>query len=90
VGPSEENLLVEVFRPGFPNGADFMARKGDLICEKGKELGRRPDGTNDFPGIPYVIAKDKSWVVEPDSFPVNRRIAKALGVESRDACSKAG
>jgi hypothetical protein len=87
-GPNGENLLVEVFRrDGYPSAADFMARKRDLVCERAFELGKTPNGPNDFAGLPYVIAKHEGWLIEPDSFAVNRQLAKALGVKSRDACA---
>jgi hypothetical protein len=87
-GPGGENLLVELYRAdGYPTAADFMARKRELICQKALDLGKDPKGgPNNFDGIPYVLAKDGSWVIEPDSFAVNRQLARALGLPSRNAC----
>ncbi len=89
-GPREENLLVEAFRKdGYPTGADFMDRKRALLCQRALDLGKGalPGGGNGFDGIPYVLAEDRSWVIEPDSFAINTRIAKALGLKPRDACA---
>lgn len=89
-GPGEENLLVELFRKdGYPTGADFMARKRALVCQRALDLGKGalPGGGNGFDGIAYVLAADRSWVIEPDSFVVTRQIAKALGLKSRNACA---
>ena len=89
-GPGQENLLVELFPShGYPSGTDFMARKRELICQKGLDLGKdaRPGHKNGFDGLAYVIAKDRSWVIEPDSFRVNRLLARALGLGSRNACA---
>jgi hypothetical protein len=86
-GPAGENLLVEVFptqRP--PSTADFIARKRELVCAKGRELGERPDGTNDFEGLPYVEDRESGWIVEPDSFAVSRQIADVLGADSSNVC----
>ncbi len=88
VGPNGENLLVEVFQSDAPNARTFVDRKRDLICKKAKEFGRQPDGSSDFEGLPYVISADSTWLVEPDSFAVNRQIAKALGRPARDSCAK--
>jgi hypothetical protein len=81
-----ENILIEVMGTRAPNGADLVAFKRKLVCRQAKDDGRRPDGTSDFPGLPYVIAKDNTYVVQPDSFAVNRQIAKALGLKSQDVC----
>ena len=70
-----DNITIEVFGKKSPNAADFVARKRALICKKAKDLGRLPDGSSDFDGIPYVMAADKTWIVEPDSFKVNKQIA---------------
>ena len=89
-GPGEENLLVEVFpKHGYPTGADFMARKRALVCQRALNLGKNaaPGGRNGFEGVAYVLAADRSWVIEPDSLAVNQRIAKALGLKSRNACA---
>ena len=86
-GPAKENVLIEVFRPTAPNGSDFMRRKGELICKKALKFGRKQDGTNDFPGLPYLIAPDKSWVVEPDSVRFARTLGRALGRPVKDACA---
>lgn len=86
-GPARENVLVEVFPAHAPNAASFIARKAALLCRKGFELGRKPDGTNDFPGLPYVMAFDRSWVVEPDSKAFNVELARALHRPARDACA---
>jgi hypothetical protein len=32
------------------------------------------------------MTPDKTVVVQPDTFEVNQKIAKALGLESRDVC----
>ncbi len=88
VGPKGENLLVEVFPSDAPNAQTFVDRKRDLICKKAKDLGRQPDGSSDFEGLPYVMAADSTWLVEPDSFAVNRQVAKALGRPARDSCAK--
>ena len=58
----------------------------DTICKQAKDDGRLPDGTSGFPGIPYVITDDKRVVVQPDSFELNRKIARALGTKSHDMC----
>ena len=90
-GPDQQNLLVELFpRRGYPSGADFMARKRGLVCQKALDLGKDvlPGHKNGFKGIPYVIAKDRSWVIEPDSFRVNRLLARALGLRSLNACAR--
>jgi hypothetical protein len=89
-GPEGENLLVEVFRAdGYPSGADFMERKRELICQKALDLGKSPQrgGPNNFDGIPYVMSRDRAWVIEPDSFSVNRQLARALGLPSRNVCA---
>ena len=89
-GPRDEGLLVEVFpKVGYPTGADFMDRKRALVCQKGLDLGKGalPGGRNGFDGVAYVLAEDRSWVIEPDSFAINQRIAKALGLKSRNACA---
>lgn len=82
-----ENVLIEVFSKQAPNAADFVATKRRLICAKAKKLGRLPDGTNDFDGIPYVMAPDRTWIVEPDTFKASRDIAAKLGRPSRDMCA---
>lgn len=87
-GPAKENVLIEVFSTDAPNATAFIARKAALLCTKGFELGRKPDGTNDFPGLPYVIAIDGSWVVEPDSKTFNEEIARALRRPAMDACDE--
>ena len=89
-GPARENVLIEVFPATPPNGAAFIARKAALLCRKGFELGRNPDGTNDFPGLPYIIAGDHRWVVEPDSNAFNAQIARTLGRPARNACTRSG
>ncbi len=81
-----ENVVVEVFRTGRPNAADFVDRKAAIICRRGIALGRKADGTNDFPGLPYVMAADKAWVLEPDTVAFNDVIATALGRPARNAC----
>ena len=87
-GPSDEDVLFEVYRAAKrPNAADLVAAKRKLLCQRGRDLGRLPDGSSDFPGIPYVISADKVWIVEPDTFETNQRIATALGLESRDMCA---
>ena len=89
-GPRDEGLLVEVFpKVGYPSGADFMDRKRALLCQKALDLGKGalPGGRNGFDGVAYVLAEDRSWVIEPDSFAINQRIAKALGLKSRNACA---
>ncbi len=86
-GPAKENVLIEVFRSSTPNGADFMQRKGELICRKGLEFGRKADGTNDFPGLPYLMAADKTWVIEPDSVRFAHTLGRALGRPARNACA---
>lgn len=86
VADGEENVLIEVFAKGRPNAADLVAAKRKLLCERAKDLGRLSDGTSGFPGIPYVIAADKTWVVQPDSFETNEKIAQALGRTSEDMC----
>ncbi len=86
VGPNGENLLVEVFRTDAPNARTFIDRKRELICQKAKDLGRRDDGSSGFEGLPYVMSADRTWLVEPDSFAVNRQIAKALDRPSKDGC----
>lgn len=89
-GPGGENVLVEVFPADrSPTAADFVDRKRTLICAKGYELGAQPDGSNDFGGLPYVAGRSGTWIVEPDSARVNRRIAEALGVRPRNACPTA-
>lgn len=86
-GPGGENVLVEVFNAGrYPTGSDFIDRKRELVCAKGYQLGARPDGSNDFGGLPYVEARSGAWIVEPDSAAVNRRIAEALDLDPRNAC----
>ena len=64
----DENILVEVFGTAHPNAADFVAAKRASICKRAKDLGRLPDGSSDFDGIPYIMAADKTWIVEPDTF----------------------
>jgi hypothetical protein len=85
-GDEAENILIEVMGTERPTGEDLVAFKRDLLCQQAKDAGRRPDGTSDFPGIPYVLAADETFVVQPDSFETNRQIAKALGLASRDMC----
>lgn len=80
-----DNVLIEVFGKS-PSAADFVARKRAVICKKAKDLGRLPDGSSDFDGIPYVMSADRTWIVEPDSFKVNKQIAKILGRPARDMC----
>ena len=89
VGPKDENLLVEVFPQHYPTASDFIARKRALICEKALKLGKQPSGKNQFEGLPYVIDQTGTWtwLLEPDSFPVNRQIAKVLRVRSINACA---
>jgi len=90
-GPAGENLLVEVFRTaGYPAAGDFVERKRALICARGFELGARPDGTNDFEGVPYVMGPSHDWIIEPDSAAVNRTIAEALELRPRNACHAGG
>lgn len=81
-----ENILIEVMDPEKPSGADLVAFKRDLLCKQAKEDGRQPDGSSLFPGVPYVMAKDKTYVVQPDSHATAREIAKALGLQARDLC----
>ncbi len=81
-----DNVTIEVFGKKPPTAVDFVARKRALICKKAKDLGRLPDGSSDFDGIPYVMAADKTWIVEPDSFKVNKQIAEKLGRPSQDMC----
>jgi hypothetical protein len=86
-GPARENVLIEVFRAASPNAADFIGRKAVLICRRGLELGKRPDGSNVFPGLPYVAAADHTWLVEPDSVAFAQQIGAVLGRPARDACA---
>ncbi len=86
-GPAKENVVIEIFRSAHPNAFDFVTRKAALICRRGISLGRLADGTNGFPGLPYVMAADKSWLVEPDTQTFNAELARALGRPPRDACS---
>lgn len=86
-GPQEENLLVEVFPKTYPTAADFIQRKREIVCEKALRAGKLPNGKNDFPGVPYLLAADKTWVLEPDSFKVNRQLAEVFGLKSRNACA---
>jgi hypothetical protein len=81
-----ENILIEVFGAKHPNASDFVAAKRKLICARAKKLGRQPDGTNDFDGIPYVEAGDGTWLIEPDSFTTNDQIASIVGRSSLDMC----
>lgn len=81
-----ENVVVEVFRRRQPNAADFMDRKAAIICRRGIELGRNADGTNSFPGLPFVMAADKTWVLEPDTPAFNQVIATALHRPAGNAC----
>jgi hypothetical protein len=83
---NEENILIEVLGPSAPTARDFVTSKRNLLCQQAKDDFREPDGTSSFPGIPFVMAPDETWVVQPDSFEVNREIAGALDVESRDMC----
>ncbi len=80
-----ENVVVEVF--GGSRAIDFMNRKAQIICRRGTALGRKADGTNDFPGLPYVMGADRTWIVEPDSIAFNRVIATALRRPPRNACT---
>ena len=86
-GRAKENVLIEMFRASAPNAADFMRRKAELICKKGLKLGRREDGSNDFPGLPYIMAADRTWVVEPDSVRFAHTLARALGRPFKNACT---
>ena len=56
------------------------------MCAKAKKLGRLPDGTSDFKGLPYLIAADKTWIIEPDTFVGARALAKPLDLPARDMC----
>ena len=88
-GPEGENVLVEVFPTQPPvTLTDFVARKRELVCAKGRELGQRPDGSNDFPGLPYVEDRASGWIIEPDSSGVNRRIADVLDLTPKDVCAE--
>jgi hypothetical protein len=81
-----ENILIEVMDPEKPSGADLVAFKRNLLCKRAKEDGRRPDGSSLFPGIPYVMAKDKTYVIQPDAHSTAREIAKVLGLQAKDMC----
>lgn len=81
-----ENILIEVMDPEKPSGADLVAFKRNLLCKQAKEDGRRPDGSSLFPGIPYVMAKDKTYVIQPDAHSTAREIAKVLGLQAKDMC----
>jgi hypothetical protein len=81
-----EEVLIEVFGTKAPNADNFVAAKRRLICQRAKDLGRKADGSSDFDGIPYVMAPDKTWIVEPDSFDLNGHIADALKLPSADIC----
>ena len=84
----QENVLIEIYPlHKRPNAADLVAAKRKLICKRAKDLGRRAGGPNDFPGIPYVMSADKTWIVEPDQFETNQQIATALGRPSSDMCA---
>jgi hypothetical protein len=83
----DENVLIEVFGTEPPTAEDFVAAKRELLCRRARELGRKPDGTNDFDGIPYVMAPDKTWIAEPDSIAMGRRIGRALGLPAGDMCA---
>lgn len=85
-GDDAENILIEVMGTSAPTGTDLVAFERDLLCETALKLGRLPDGTQNFPGIPYVIAPDNTWVIRPDTFETNQLIADALGRESLDMC----
>ena len=86
-GAAKENVVIEIFRSAHPNATDFVTRKAALICRRGLSLGRLADGTNGFPGLPYVMAADKTWLVEPDTQTFNAQLARVLGRPPRDACS---
>ncbi len=89
-GPAGENVLIEVFpTQQIPTAADFVARKGELVCAKGRELGEQPDGSNDFEGLPYVEDRTAGWIIEPDSFGASREIADALDLADADMCAEA-
>ena len=82
-----ENVLIEVFGTSPPTAADFVAAKRALICQRARDLGRKPNGSSDFDGIPYVMAPDKTWIAEPDSFTGAKRVARALGLKAEDMCA---
>jgi hypothetical protein len=85
-GVDAENILIEVMGTTAPTGDDLVSFKRDLLCKQAKDTGRLPDGTSDFPGIPYVMTADKTIVVQPDTHATNREIAKALGLTAHDMC----
>lgn len=85
-GDEAENILIEVMGTTAPTGTDLVAFERDLLCAQALDAGRLPDGTQNFPGIPYVIAPDDTWVIRPDTFETNQLIADALGRESLDMC----
>lgn len=86
VDGGDENILIEVFGTSPPDASDFIAAKRKLLCKRAKNLGRLPDGTSDFGGIPYVISEDRTWIVQPDNFETNDKIAESLGGNAKDMC----
>ena len=81
-----EEVLIEVFGAKHPNATDFVAVKRGIICARAKKLGRLPDGSSGFDGIPYIMAPDQTWIIEPDTFKQTREIAAKLGRPTRDMC----
>ena len=82
-----DDVLIEVFGKKAPNAADFVAAKRRVICAKAKKLGRLPDGSSDFKGLPYLISADKTWIVEPDEFAGARALGAKLGLPVHDMCA---
>jgi len=80
----KEEVLVEVFGKR-PSAKDFVTAKAKYICKRAEKLQQK--GADKFGGIPFVMSKNATYIIEPDSSQMAKRIATALGLTAQDMCN---
>ncbi len=80
----DEEILVEVYGKK-PSAQDFVVAKAKYICKRIEKL-QKKNGGGAFAGLPFVMAKDRTWVIEPDTDQTTQKIAEALGRPVGNMC----